>query len=141
MFTAGLVACNMDDKKPGNVTLSAADKERAASDTSNYTSIAWLDSTSLDLGKVKKGKLVEVAYRFKNSGNKQLIITDVSAGCGCTIPEKPKEPYAPGQDGVIKATFDSKNQHTGPHTKYVTVIANTSPNPTHQLNFSVEITE
>lgn len=141
-IAAGLMACNSSDKSSESSVLTKEEKQKAATDSTNFTSIQWLDSTSIKLGTMKKGEVVEVAFRFKNTGEKPLIITDVSAGCGCTVPEKPQQPFGPGEDGVIKAKFDSKNQQAGvPHTKYVTVVANTRPITTHQLNFTVEITE
>ena len=142
IFSAALsfASCKDTDKKK-TLELPAEKLEKIKNDSLNRTSIQWLDSTFLDLGKVKKGKTVEVSFRFKNTGDKQLVITDVSAGCGCTIPEKPEQPFAPGEEGVIKAMFESKNQSAGPHQKPVYVTANTnSPNPI-QLNFKVEIIE
>ena len=135
-----VAACKNDDKKePAHLTKEL--KGTAVTDTANFTSIQWLDSTFLDLGKIKKGETVEVSFRFKNTGTKQLVIADVSAGCGCTIPEKPEQPFAPGEEGVIKAKFESKNQSPGPHQKPVYVTANTNtPNPI-VLNFKVDITE
>lgn len=134
-----LVACIDKTEKTSDSSLATEEKVTAANDSINLTAIQWLDSTFLDLGKVKKGKTVEVSFRFKNTGKKQLVIADVTAGCGCTIPEKPEAPYAPGDEGVIKAKFESKNQSVGPHTKPVYVTANTlTPNPI-QLNFKVEI--
>ena len=102
------------------------------------TTIQWLDSTYLDLGKVKKGQMVEVSFRFRNTGTSPLIIDNVTASCGCTVPEKPEKPYSPGEEGVIKAKFDSKNQQNGEHRKHVTVTSNTNPN-VHDLNFRVEV--
>lgn len=137
---ASIAACKNEDKKEA-APLTTEVKNQAATDTANFTSIQWLDSTFLDLGKIKKGETVEVSFRFKNSGSKQLVIADVTAGCGCTVPEKPEKPFAPGEEGVIKAKFESKNQSAGPHQKPVYVTANTnSPNPII-LNFKVEITE
>lgn len=135
-----IAACKNEDKKePALLTKELKDK--ATTDSTNFTSIQWLDSTFLDLGKIKKGETVEVSFRFKNTGTKQLVIADVSAGCGCTIPEKPEQPFAPGEEGIIKAKFESKNQNAGPHQKPVYVTANTNtPNPI-VLNFKVEITE
>ena len=136
-----IIACKSSDKKTDPAPLTAEEKEKVKTDSSSFTTIQWLDSTFLNLGKVKKGKTVEVSFRFKNTGSKQLVIADVSAGCGCTIPEKPEQPFAPGEEGVIKAKFESKNQSIGPHQKVVSVTANTNtPNPI-QLNFKVEITE
>jgi hypothetical protein len=69
-----------------------------------------------------------------------LIIADVRPGCGCTDPEKPEEPIAPGKEGVIKAKFKSKGQHIGENRKYITVTANTKPSPTTELSFTAEVT-
>lgn len=142
-IVSALFACNDSENTVAEGTkLSTEEKVKAGSDSANFTSIQWLDSTSIKLGKVKKGEVVEVAFHFRNVGDKPLVITNVSAGCGCTVPEKPEKPYAPGEEGVIKAKFDSKNQQAGvPHTKYVTVEANTNPTTMHQLSFTVEITE
>lgn len=143
---AGLMSCNSADNTAGkdvarNTKDSLASLDNRSTDAAigSQTSMRWLDSTYLDLGKVKKGKEVEVSFRFKNIGDKPLVITNVTAGCGCTVPEKPEQPFAPGDEGVIKAKFDSKNQAQGEHRKHVTVTANTVPESMHTLNFRVEI--
>lgn len=132
-----IVACNSGDKKADASGMTPEQKDKVLKDSSNYTNIQWLDSTYSDLGKVKEGQVVEVAFRFKNTGNKNLVIMDVTAGCGCTIPEKPNEPYTPGQEGVIKAKFNSENRE-GLNTKEIYVTANTKPNP-QMLTFKVEV--
>jgi len=139
-----IAACNSNDKQadenksgPDSATAQILPME----DSANYTTIEWLDSTFIDMGKIKKGNTVEVSFPFKNTGNKQLVIANVTAGCGCTVPEKPQEPFAPGKEGVIKAKFDSNGQHVGEHIKNVTVTANTAPTTTYVLNFKVEVTE
>jgi hypothetical protein len=136
-----LAACQTVDKKATGKTLSQEEKDKAAKDSANFTTIQWLDSTFMDLGKVKEGRVVEVSYRFKNTGDHNLIITDVSAQCGCTVPEKPEEPIAPGKEGVIKAKFDSKGRPIGEARKEVYVKANTAPQKDMTLTFRVEITE
>ena len=141
-LTAGLLACQTADNKSGK-ELTQQEKDKAARDTANFTTIQWLDSTFKDLGKIKEGEVVEVSYRFKNTGNKNLVIANVAASCGCTVPEKPERPIAPGQEDVIKAKFDSKNRPKGENRKDVFVTANTttkSGGPI-QLSFRVEITE
>lgn len=133
---AFFAACNMSDKNAKG--MSDEQKNKVLKDSSNYTSIQWLDSTFLDLGKAKEGQVVEVSFRFKNTGTKNLVIADVSAGCGCTIPEKPQEPFAPGQEGVIKAKFNSEGR-AGVNTKEIYVAANTNPN-SQMLTFKVDVT-
>jgi hypothetical protein len=90
---------------------------------------------------VKEGQVVEVSYRFKNTGDKNLIIQNVSASCGCTVPEKPEKPFAPGEEGTVRAKFDSKGRPHGEARKEVYVNANTKPEQQHVLTFKVEITD
>lgn len=139
-ITGGLLACNSVDKKAGPV-LSQEEKENAVKDTANFTTIEWLDSTVKDLGSVKDGQVVEVSYRFKNTGNKNLVISGVSASCGCTVPEKPEQPFAPGESGVIKAKFDSRGRPHGEARKSVFVTGNIKPEQQVQLDFKVVITD
>jgi hypothetical protein len=121
-----LAACNNDgsDKKPGSERL--ADKQVADPiDSSKFTTVQWLD-TLVDIGKVKEGEMVNVVFRFKNTGDQPLVVESAHAGCGCTVPERPEEPVLPSKEGHIKAVFNSRNQ--GPEvTKNVTVIMNTKP--------------
>ena len=130
-----VIACNTTDKKAGAVV---AEKSNVLKDSANFTTIQWLDSIHRNLGKVTEGDQVEVSYRFKNTGTKPLIIASVTASCGCTIPETPQEPFAPGAEGLIKAKFNSKNRQ-GPNHKEVYVTANTTPSNLQQLEFTIEV--
>ena len=135
-----LMACQASDEKTDK-KLTQQEKANAERDSSNYTTIEWLDSTVKDLGKIKQGQVVEVNYKFKNSGDKNLIFTNVRASCGCTVPEKPEKPYAAGEEGVIRAKFDSRGKRIGETRNTVYVSANTKPEKFMQLSFRVEITE
>jgi hypothetical protein len=112
----------------------------AMADTSNYTNIEWLDSTTQSLGKIKEGSIVEITWKFKNTGDKPLIISDARGTCGCTIADKPSEPVAPGQEGTIKARFNSQGQGPEAH-KTVTVDANTKGQTQHLLTFTAQVTK
>ena len=117
-----------------------AEPEKAATpaaSTEAMTSIEWLDS-SKNYGKMEEGQVLEVAFRFKNTGDKPLVIKDVRPGCGCTAANPPKEPILPGQEGVINATFDSKGR-PGPNKKDIFVVANTKDKTDHVLHFDVEV--
>ncbi|HEX4877762.1 MAG TPA: DUF1573 domain-containing protein [Chitinophagaceae bacterium] len=149
VIVAGVIACKSTDKKTDEEKMreawikdstEQAEKMKVLNDSTNFTSIQWLDSVYMDMGKVKEGQVVEVSYRFKNTGTKPLVIVNVVASCGCTVPEKPEEPIAPGEEGVIKAKFDS-NGRKGENRKHITVDANTSPVKTHDLEFRVEVTD
>lgn len=140
LIITGLIACQAADEK-GAKSLSQQEKADAERDSANFTTIEWIDSTIKDLGRIKQGAVVEVNYRFKNTGDKNLIFTNVRASCGCTVPEKPEKPFASGEEGVIKAKFDSRGKRIGETRNTVYVTANTKPEKFMQLSFRVEITE
>lgn len=146
IVVVSLYACNSSDKvkEPDtktNVTpLTEEEKSQALADSANFTTIEWPDSTFRDFGKVKEGEILEVSFRFKNTGDKNLVISDVRPGCGCTDGQKPEEPIAPGKEGVIKAKFNSKGQHLGENRKNITVTANTKPSQITELSFKAEVT-
>ena len=133
-----LAACNQNDAKSNTAKKGLLTAENAIQDSVNYTTIQWLDSMHQDLGKVTQGQQVEVSWRFKNTGNKPLIVTNATASCGCTVAEKPEEPVAPGENGVIKAKFDSNGRENEQH-KEVYVTANTQGTTTHNLSFKVDV--
>ncbi len=140
---SGLIACQTNDNKTESAgttpVVSAEETAKPAEDSTQLTTIEWLDPVTKDLGKLKKDKEIEITYRFRNSGDKMLVIEDVTAGCGCTIPEKPKEPYAPGEEGIIRAKFNGSGN--GAISKHITVIANTKPGKQHSLTFTGDIKE
>lgn len=145
LLGASLAACNMNDKTAAAHTTTHADNTETAanSDSANLTTIEWIDPVSLDLGSLKKGQVVELSWKFKNTGNKPLTITNVSAGCGCTTPDPPKEPIAPGAEGVIRAKFNSEN-FSGRVNKEVYVQANNSNRNNggdNKLSFTADIKE
>ena len=127
----GAYACKQDVK--GN----AANTEPTAVEAPKaITTIQWVDSVKM-IGKISEGEKVELAYRFINTGDNPLVIENVVPTCGCTVAEKPEAPVAPGKEGIIKASFDSKVR-TGMNHKSITVYANTKE-MIHPLVFEVEV--
>jgi hypothetical protein len=106
-------------------------------DSANLTTVEWLGGQDRDFGKMKEGENLEVTFKFKNTGSKPLIISRVWAQCGCTVPETPQKPYAPGETGEIKASFNSTGK-PGTNTKEVYMTANTNPG-TSVLVFHVNV--
>lgn len=80
-----------------------------------------------DFGKLQVGADAVVDFKFKNTGNEPLIISNARGSCGCTVPEWPREPIAPGQSASIKVSYDSKR--IGPINKSVTITSNAASNP------------
>jgi hypothetical protein len=135
---ATLVSCNNADQKATTKSTTDSAALATTTDAANFTQLTWVDSTFQDLGKVNEGQVVDIVWHLKNTGNKPLVIGNVTPGCGCTVAEKPTEPIAPGEEGLIKAKFDSKNQTAGEHRKNITVTANTKEQA-YYLTFNVNV--
>ena len=132
LSAAVFIGCDYADK-----SANGAQVPKEAFDSSKFTTIEWIDSTR-DYGKINEGQKLNVAFRFKNTGDKPLIIRNVQAGCGCTTPERLKEPVAPGKEGTILATFNSKDR-MGHNSKDIYVEANTKGTQNHKVHFEVEV--
>ena len=91
------------------------------------TATIKFEEEEFDFGTIQQGDIVEHTYAFTNTGEVPLIIENASASCGCTVPNWPKEPIAPGEKGEINVKFDSKGKK-GVQNKQVTIRANTNPN-------------
>jgi hypothetical protein len=123
-FIAFLSACENADKKAADATTPATIEQTTAPAASvDVTTVQWLDSTQ-NFGKVTDGEKVVITFHFKNTGSKPLVISNVQASCGCTVPSKPEEPIAPGAEGKITAEFNSEGR-VGKASKNITVTANT----------------
>lgn len=89
------------------------------------TTVQIIDSL-YDFGKTNEGEVVQYSYRFKNTGNKPLVVSSVHASCGCTVPEKPEKPILPGEVGFILVKFNSEHRPGEAH-KTITVNSNANP--------------
>ncbi|WP_320814157.1 DUF1573 domain-containing protein [Flavobacterium sp.] len=96
-----------------------------------------LDKIEHDFGTINEGDIVETVFIVKNTGDSDLIIADAKGSCGCTVPEPPKEPIAPGQSAPIKVSFNSSGK-PGQQNKTVTLTTNTeSGNETFNIKADV----
>lgn len=102
----------------------------AAAQPGNMAAFKWVETTH-DFGKIPQGKPVTNEFKFTNTGKAPLVLSQVSAGCGCTTPEWSKEPIAPGKVGTIKATFNAAA--VGTFNKTVTVTANVEGGSTYLM--------
>lgn len=80
-----------------------------------------------DFGTITEGEVVTKVFKFKNTGEAPLIISNASSSCGCTIPSYPKDkPIAPGESGEIKVQYNSRGKKNQ-DSKVVRITANTWP--------------
>ncbi|MCB0546491.1 MAG: DUF1573 domain-containing protein [Phaeodactylibacter sp.] len=80
------------------------------------------ETETVDYGVIEQGADPYRVFKFTNTGNEPLIITNAKGSCGCTVPTYPKEPIAPGESGEIKVRYDTNR--LGKFTKRVTLTTN-----------------
>lgn len=104
---------------PANSSAAQAAQSRAK------TTIQFVETVH-DFGNMKQGDVAETTFKFTNTGKEPLVIENAQGSCGCTVPEYPKEPVAPGASGEIKVKFNSAGKSNA-QQKTVTLTANTEP--------------
>ena len=117
-----------------------ADAAKAAADAVPVgpTTTIEFEESEYDFGVIDEGEKAAHVYKFKNTGTEPLIISNAKGSCGCTVPQWPKDPIAPGESGEINVEFNSKNKK-GKQSKRVTITANTDPGQTF-LTIKGEVT-
>jgi hypothetical protein len=77
---------------------------------------------TVDYGQIAKGSDGVRVFEFTNTGDSELVVSDVKSSCGCTVPKKPDGPIAPGESSTIEVKYDTNR--VGPIRKTVTVYSN-----------------
>lgn len=85
--------------------------------------VITLEKNTHDFGDIFQGDVVEHVFKFTNTGNQPLIISDVKTSCGCTTPIFPRNPIMPGASGEIKVGFNSTGK-TNKQNKMLPIISN-----------------
>ena len=91
------------------------------------TLVIQFDSLVHDYGTIVKGSDGGCEFVFRNAGKTPLILNNVQASCGCTVPEWTREPVQPGKSGVIKVKYNTQIVST--FNKSITVISNAKNSP------------
>ncbi len=76
----------------------------------------------IDYGEVEKGSDPLRKFVFVNNGTEPLVIKTAKGSCGCTVPDYPKEPILPGEEGVIDVRYDTNR--VGQFSKSVSLTTN-----------------
>lgn len=94
----------------------AQEQQTAAADSIVF------DKLEHDYGTIEQNGDGNCVFTFTNKGQKPLVLSNVRASCGCTVPQWPREPIAPGEQGEIKVKYNTKI--VGSFNKTVTVNSN-----------------
>lgn len=87
-------------------------------------------------GQIEWKHPVTVEYTITNTGDKPLVLSNVTTSCACSVADWTKSPIAPGTKGTVRATFDAKA--LGHFNKSIGIYSNAQPNLIY-LNFDGEV--
>lgn len=73
-----------------------------------------------DFGTVSAGAPVRLEYVMTNNSDAAVAILSARASCGCTEPQYPRRPVAPGNSATISVSFNTNGQR-GEINKEVTL--------------------
>ena len=91
-----------------------------------------------DFGRIKAGEVVSHEFVFKNEGQALLKVIRVSTSCGCAAALVSENEIAPGKEGRLKVTFDSRG-YAGKVIKYVYFESNDPKNRQIELSIEAEV--
>lgn len=72
----------------------------------------------------EESPIQKTTFTFTNVGGAPLVINQVVASCGCTVPKYDKQPIAPGKKGSIEVTYNGRGKFPGHFKKSITVRTN-----------------
>ncbi|MFT6948293.1 MAG: hypothetical protein ACJARP_002726 [Vicingaceae bacterium] len=104
-------------------TVAVSAQESAKVETAGGAEMTF-ESEVIDYGTIAQNADGLRVFKFTNTGNAPLIISNSKGSCGCTVPTWPKQPINPGEKGEIKVKYSTNR--VGPINKTVTVTSNAS---------------
>lgn len=84
-----------------------------------------LPVATYDFGDVpRKGGMLTRDFVFRNEGSAPLVIVRVLTSCSCFKASFPKRPVAPGDEGVIRVTYEPLKSEPGTFNKVLQIYSN-----------------
>lgn len=137
------VSDNLDDQR-NSVYSPQAGLERKieiisvnrANNDSVYAEIVF-DKEIHDFGAVERGEKLSYTFSFRNSGNENLLVKNITSSCGCTVAKWTRNELVPGGKGEIEVTFDTHGK-SGKQLKTVMIETNAVPS-TRVIHVTAEV--
>jgi len=123
LLTLLLTGCN-NDNPASKIKEDSVEKLKQKKAEMNKLPVMEFETREIDFGTHNEGEILDTVFKFTNTGEIPLVITNVKTSCGCTTPYWPKKPIQPGESDEIKVRFNT-NHKRGKQTKTITIHANT----------------
>ena len=121
-----LTGCKGKTTQDADVDLIRNPRSAQGYDESEKMPVLTFDSDLHDFGRLSAGENISYSFHFRNTGTADLIISNTSATCGCTVADYPKGRIAPGGEGYVTVTFKSAGK-AGQQYQEVTIVSNAQP--------------
>jgi hypothetical protein len=95
-----------------------------------------IDNHTYRFGTLHAGDDATATFTIANTGKSPLLLQEVQATCGCTVPEWSRQPVPPGQTAIVKLKYDTKI--TGIFSKKAFIFSNAAGSP-HGVTISGEV--
>lgn len=89
-------------------------------------------------GQIEWQKPVTAEFNITNTGDKPLVLSNLTVSCSCAVVDWTRTPIAPGAMGTVSVTFDAKA--LGRFHKSVGIYSNSTPNLVY-LHFVGEVVQ
>jgi hypothetical protein len=99
-----------------------------------------VDQEEFDFGSVPQGERVQHTFILSNAGDAPLVVSKVRSSCGCTVALLSSKNLEPGEQGELKASFDSV-RFRGAVSKTIYLYTNDPGTPVKPLLIKGEVHE
>jgi len=100
--------------------------------------VITFEKVTHNFGDVSPGTNQVCEFRFTNTGNAVLRISDITKACGCTPFSLDKTEYAPGESGILRVRYYAEPPY-GDAKKQLFVHTNDRRNPKITLNIEARV--
>lgn len=94
------------------------------------------ETEEIDYGTIAQHADGERTFKFTNTGEAPIVISNVKTSCGCTVPEYSRTPILPGETSEITVKYATNR--LGVFKKTITVMSN-ADQPTKVLKIKGEV--
>lgn len=89
--------------------------------------VVKVNTERYDFGKIKQNVPVSMNFEITNTSDKPIYIENAWGSCGCTTPEVPKEPIAPGASTKLKVNYNAAALNTFEKDVYIKIAGVSQP--------------
>jgi phage tail tube protein FII len=118
-------SCSEGGNAASKITKDDVAKVESKKELASKVPVMTFETKEFNFGTIKQGEVVEHDFKFKNTGESDLIIVKMKGSCGCTVPKWDKTPVKPGESATFHVKFNSAGKHNK-QNKTVTITCNTA---------------